>query len=501
MAILAANLDYTDKDFDSIRARIFDLISGVFPRWTARQVANFGDILIESFAFMGDVLGKYQDNQAAESRWSVATQRKNLIALAKLIGFVPATATASQVDVTLSIPGVVAGDVDFAAGQIVRTRRVADPVVFRLLTDASITAGNTSVSVTAENAEPQEENFTSTGIPNLEIVLSHLPYLDDSAVVVAGNGTYSQVDNFLDSDSTERHFTVSIDQTDRARLRFGDGISGAIPTGTIVVLYKTGGGAAGVVEDGTVTAIDGSFADSFGTPVIVSVTNPAASTPAVNRQTNEQIRQLAPLSLRVQNRTVSREDYEINARGVPTVARALMLTSNEDASIQENQGFLFIIPTGGGVPTQALKDAVLNRVTVEFPNTLTFSLVVAQTPYLAVDVVAKVWLRKGAVASVVKASILSNLAAYFAVQNEDGTPNEEIGFGYDYLVSTGEVEAQLPLSDVFNVVRDTAGVRKIGDDPTDFTLNGAHSDVTLLLREFPILGDVTLINGETDTPL
>ena len=38
-----------------------------------------------------------------------------------------------------------------------------------------------------------------------------------------------------------------------------------------------------------------------------------------------------------------------------------MLTSNEDASIDENAGVLYVIPQGGGLPTPALKNLVLDR--------------------------------------------------------------------------------------------------------------------------------------------
>ena len=501
MAILGENLDYTDKDFDALRARLFNLIGSVFPTWTALQVANFGNLLIEGYAFVGDVLTKYQDNQARESRWSVATQRKNLIALAKLIGFEPATATASQVDVALSIPAAVAGDVTIPAGTVVRTRDVTTAVLFRLLADAVIQAGTTSVVATAENAEPQDDAFASPGTPNLELVLGSIPYIDGTAVVAAGNGVFAEVDNFLDSTSVDRHFTVTVDQNDRATVRFGDGITGVIPTGTILVAYKTGGGASGVVEADTVKVIEGSFTDAFGTVVQVSVTNAAASTPATNRHTVEQIRVLAPLSIRVLNRTVSREDYEINALRIPQVARALMLTSNEDGAIGENTGILFIVPVGGGLPTADLKDDVLEMVTVTFPNTLTFSLTVQDPLYKAIDVFARVWIRKGFSPAAVKSAILSNLAAFFAVQNPDGTQNEAVGWGFDFVEEEGDPVGMLPLSDLYNVVRDTAGVRKIGDTVADFTLNGTYSDVQLLLREFPTLGTVTLINAETGTPL
>lgn len=501
MPVLGDQLDYTDKDFASLRLRLFNLISSVFPTWTQTQVANFGNLLIELYGFVGGVLTKYQDNQARESRWSVATQRKNLIAMAKLIGYEAPTATASQVDVTISIAAPVAGSVTFPTGTVVRTRNVADPVTFRLISDVVIPAGGTSATGTAEDADPQEEAFASSGTPNLEIMLGRTPYLDGSATVIAGNGTFTEVDNFLESGNTDRHFTLTVDQNDRATLRFGDGIVGAIPTGTITVSFKTGGGAAGVVEAGTVRIIEGAFTDSFGTAVVASVTNAAASSPASDRASVEEIREEAPLSLRVLTRTVTREDFEINALRVPGVARALMLTSNQDTAIAENSGYLFIVPDGGGAPTQALLDAVEEMVTVTYPHTLTFSLIVAPALYKVVNVAAKVWVRKGFTAAQARADIEAELASFFSVRNVDGTLNTRIGWGYEFVEEEGDPVGLLPLSDVFNAVRDVASVRKIGTEEPDFTLNGVHDDLSILLREWPVLGTITLINGETGATL
>lgn len=502
MALLGENLDYTDKDFDSLRTRLFNLIASVFPTWTSRQIANFGNLLVEMYAFVGDVLCKYQDNQAIESRWSKANQRKNLIALAKLIGYEPATATAAQVDVTISISAATGANVSFPAGTVVRTRSISNPVEFRLLSDAIIPAGSTSVSdITAENSESQSDIFTSTGVPNISFQLPSTPYIDNSAIISAGNGVYTEVDNFLDSDSTDLHFTVVVDQNDKALIRFGDGINGVIPVGTITVVYKTGGGTSGIVEASSVTVIEGNFRDDNGVVVQASVTNPNASTTAIDRQTVAQIKELAPLSLRVLNRTVSREDYELNARRVTGVSRALMLTSNEETAIQENNGFLFIIPTGGGQPTQDLKDQVLEMVTVTYPNTLTFNLTVSGASFKTVDVYARIRLATGQNATTVKSRIETNLQNFFAIEDSDGIANEAMGFGYDFKEDESDNVGQLPLSDVFNVVRDTEGVRKIIASVSSFTLNGEYSDVELLLREFPQLGTVTLINDETGAAL
>jgi hypothetical protein len=210
---------------------------------------------------------------------------------------------------------------------------------------------------------------------------------------------------------------------------------------------------------------------------------------------------LAPESIRVLSRTVSREDYEVNARRLPEVARALMLTSNEDAGIAENTGILFVIPRGGGVPSPALKDAVKQQVTVVFPNTLTFQVAVQDPVYLRVDVQATVFLRQGANAKVVRAGIQKALASFFAVSLPDGTPNPTVDFGWNVKDANGDPAGEVAVSDVFDIVRDVAGVRKIGDGPDDFLLNGARADLLLGTREFPALGQVTLVSGDTRQPL
>jgi hypothetical protein len=439
MAQLAQATDYSDKDFDSLRLRLQNLVRSVFPEWTDFNVASFGNVLLELFAFVGDLLGFYQDNQARESRIATATQRKNLIALTKLLGFRPAGARAATADGVFTLAAVPAAQVTLRAGTRVRTASVTAPVVFQLLDDVTIPAGASPPTATGalEHSEPQEELFASSRLPNQEVALPATPFLDGSAFVSAGNGSYSEVPNFLGSGAADRHFIVVVDQSDRATIRFGNGVNGVIPSGTITVGYKTGGGAKG----------------------------------------------------------------NVNERRLSEVARALMLTSNEDAGIAENTGILYVIPRGGGLPSQALKDAVRDQVTVVFPSTLTFQVAVQDPNYLAIDVQATVFLRQGANAAAVRSAIQKALADFFAVSLPDGTPNPNVDFGFNLKDAAGDPTGEIALSDVFNVVRDVTGVRKVGDGSDDFLLDGAREDVPIDVREFPVLGVVTLLNGDTGLPL
>ena len=496
MAFFDGNIDYTDKDFDSLRARLFNLIRSAFPTWTEQEIANFGNIMVEAFAFVGDVLGFYQDNQARESRIVTAEQRRNLLALAKLVGYKAQGQSAASVDLTLTLSQPPVGDVNIAIGDTFRTLEITEPVVFQSLEAASIPAGTNPPTVTfaAENSDSASESFPSTGLPSQELLLSETPYLDNSLVITAGNGAYTVVDDFLDSGSGDRHVTVVVDENDQARVRFGNGIAGAIPLGTIVCDYKTGGGPQGNVEENSIRRVDKTYVDSFSNPVTPTVSNVNRASGGDTRQSVASIKESAPRSTRVLNRTVAREDYEINALKVSGVARAVMLTSNERPGILENQGQLVVLPDGGGMPSAALKQAVLNEVTVTFPNTLTFLVEVIDPDFVTVDISAKVRLGTGVSAVVADAAIRAAIQEFFALQLSNGAANPSMDFGY-------VIDGVVAFSDVYNLIRDTAGVRRMSDAPDALLLNLSASDVDVDVYQFPVLGTVVLLNDETSLPL
>ena len=507
MPLLPRNTDYTDKDFLSLRSRLFNLIRSVFPTWTDYETANFGNMLVELYAHAGDVLTFYMDALALEGKVTTATQRRSLLSLGAQVGYKPKGASAATVDVFVSLSRTPVGSVTIPAGTLIRTAGITDPIVFQTLATIFISAGNPihSATVAAEHSRTYSENYISNGLRDITIGLQATPYLDGSAVISATNGAYTEVENFLDSGDLDRHYVVTVNQNDRAIIRFGNGTNGAIPTGTITVSYKTGGGREGNIEAQKLVSMVGSFFDSLGNPVQVNVINNVAATGGENRDSVEQIRAAIPQYVRALTRTVAREDFEIHAREVAGVQRALMLSSDQDASIPENTGKLFIIPSGGGLPSNTLKESVFDYLNEERPYTITFQLQVQDPVYKPIHVQAKVYLARGYNSSSVKAAIQANLATFFALTIQDDLgntiDNPTVDFGYNYKKNDGTAASEVAYSDIYNVVRDTPGVRKIEDSLGGFTLNGLQSDVNILLREFPILGTVTLINGDTNSPL
>lgn len=518
--LLSQSLDFTDRDFDSLRARLRNIISSVFPTWTDDNVADFGNILIEEFAFVGDVTAKYQDAQSRETRWTQATQRKSILSLVAMIGYQPRGISAATAEETFTLlSGPAAADVVLPAGSTVSTLDVGNTITFQLLAPLTIAAGTTTATATVENSSFSEDVFQSSGLPNQRFSLGQTPYIDGTASVVAADGAYVQVANFLNSGATDRHYVLSVDSNARATIIFGNGVLGAVPQGTITVDSKIGGGSAGRVDANTLQQLNGTFTDAHGNAVQIGVNNAFASVGGDDAQTVAQIQQLAPLSVRVAGgRTIAREDFEIGARLVPGVARALMTTSNEDPGVQENRGILYLVPPGAGVLPQSTIDAVAAYFTAN-PYPTCFRLSIRQAPYLVVNVFATIYRAAGVSPSQAKASVTATLQSLFAdtiqplgVFRADGSvwqpsatnPNPDAGkvnplidFGFNLQNADGSPIGGLPFSDVYEAIALTRGIRKVGAGALDVTLNGARADLAIGVNQFPVLGAVQLVDGFT----
>src|SRR5512136_1582667 len=178
MALLPANFDFTTNDFDSIRLRLIALVKSVFPDWSDFSVASFGTILLEMYAFVGDIITFYLDNQARESRLSTATQRKNVIALARMLGYKLPGARAATAVIEVRLARVPTAAVTIPKGTVVRTQEVTEPVKFQLIEDAVIPAGMTLplVTVIAEHSRTHTQLYDTRGLADLDIILDHTPF-------------------------------------------------------------------------------------------------------------------------------------------------------------------------------------------------------------------------------------------------------------------------------------------------------------------------------------
>ena len=84
------SVDYTSRDYDALRAElIYRVKDRTDNKWLGNDPADFGLALIESFAYMGDLVNYYIDRIANESYILTATQRQSLLNLASMYGYYP----------------------------------------------------------------------------------------------------------------------------------------------------------------------------------------------------------------------------------------------------------------------------------------------------------------------------------------------------------------------------------------------------------------------------
>lgn len=514
---------YTELDHAALDARLRELFGSLYPKIDLSSQAEFTRLIIGAFANIGDRLAYLINRLARESRILTATQRRMLIGLVKLIGYRPPGATAATADLVFTLAAPHGEDIPIPVDTIVKTKDRDNPVRFRTLFAGVILAGATTITLTGEHSVAESDAWLSNERANQEFQLSRSPYVDNSLVITTPAGLWTEVGNFLASRGTDRHFMTIIDAQDRATVRFGDGRNGAIPLGPITGDYKTGGGIAGRLLEGALEVIESTIVDASGVPVTaITVTNPSKTSGGDDRQSNALIKLLAPESIRVIGAVRCREDYEIVARAVPGAARALMLTRRQDPSVLPNEGFLYVVPTGGTDPSEALLEAIARQFGDEVyvggaanplrfprgphPKETTFQLRVRGASYAPINVLTKVNLRSGFSAAAVKGNIMSALQSFFApmvdIRTLDPTteltgevPNPRLDFGFNLKDKDGNPSPFLSWSTLLNVVIDATGVLDVDPGVDGFLLNDVRNNVSLELRSFPKLGNVTIINA------
>jgi hypothetical protein len=83
------DIDYLARDFHSLRRALLDFAARRYPDWKEPIEADFGAMMMEIMAAMGDHFAYQQDRIDAETRFGSATQRASLAAHARLVDYRP----------------------------------------------------------------------------------------------------------------------------------------------------------------------------------------------------------------------------------------------------------------------------------------------------------------------------------------------------------------------------------------------------------------------------
>jgi hypothetical protein len=389
-SLYVPQVDYTSRDFTSIRDDLLSLIPNFAPQWTSRDSSDFGVVLVELFAYMGDLLNYYVDRAANESFISSSTQRDTVVKLAKLLNYTPNSLTGATGTVTFSNTGSSA--ITVAAGAVVNSNPDAagNQVTFETSSSITVPAAVGSVYGTANVGVKQGQTTTETigisdGTAYQTFKLSNGGVLtNDTITVLVGATTYTKVPYTIDYGPSDAVYSIYTDGTGNTYIQFGDGVSGKIPPSSssvnISYRYTTTAGSIGNVAANTITTV---VSDNTGASIsYLNVNNASACSGGQDAESTDSIRLNAPLALRSLNRAVSLRDYAQLAVQVPGIAKANAAASNY------TQITLYIAAAGGYASSTSLKNSVTNYFAGKTPPNTSISIYdfTPVFPYLSVTV-------------------------------------------------------------------------------------------------------------------
>jgi hypothetical protein len=358
------SIDYTSRDFYSLKS---DLIKRVQQRvnvdgkqWDGADPSDFGVVMIEAFAHVGDLVNYYIDRVANENFLLTATQRQSLLDLAatygyEVSGYRQAETNASftnPTDVDMLVPAgtqlttSVVTSVNMVEYTTELTFTVVEDVVVPASEDGVVAGQAVGVLVHGEDISHRPENFanpddpqdiageligTSTGLANQTWILSSNQIVDGSIRIFVKNGDYytewRRTDHLADENSNAPVYEARFDENNYWTITFGDNIAGAIPTiyEPIKAVYYIGGGPEANIDANKVFVVSSIPQNSgvTGTDLVgLGVENIDKGVNGENPESNDSIRKQAPKAISTLNRAVTLKDYENLTLAISGVGKA-----------------------------------------------------------------------------------------------------------------------------------------------------------------------------------
>ena len=352
-----STFDYTSRDYAAIQYDLLQRAQNQLPEWTSREPSDFGMVMVDLWAYMGDILHYYVDRAAGESFLQTATQRESILAIANLLDYVPAGRRAATATIQLDASLTTASDnapiylpryTRFLARPLVDT---ASPVVFTLnspiafvgtsagasaaLTHNGMTFSpyvkTTPLTVFLTEGEIFTETYSSTGLSGQQLTLRNTGVVTESITVTVNEGpsssevSYTYVPRLISATNNERVFGVDVTADNYSVVVFGNSVNGRIPVinSTITITYRRSRGSAGNVLANSINRIESTIvSNSPSLDGLVVVPNALAAVGGIDTESISSMKANIPASFRSQDRAVSLQDYMDIVKRVPGIVKA-----------------------------------------------------------------------------------------------------------------------------------------------------------------------------------
>ena len=327
-------IKFTNLDFDQIKTSIKDYIraNSDFTDFDF-EGSNFS-VLIDTLAYNTYITAFNSNMIVNESFLDSATVRENVVSLARNVGYVPRSRTASQ--------AVISFDITTSGNTPTHTLQAgllcvgsSNDTTFVFSIPESITTTTTQLTDNAGNIISSTSSFNDiivyqgTYLTKTFIVDGSLDqrfilensFIDTSTIIVKVSGIsdttereYRKVDNILNISNTSEVYLIQEITDERYELLFGDGIFGkkldnesTISVSYIVTDGVEGNGPSSFSYAGSVTSSSNQILLPTTTPQITTL---QSASNGGNIESIDSIKYFAPRLYSSQYRAVTARDYE-----------------------------------------------------------------------------------------------------------------------------------------------------------------------------------------------
>ena len=370
---------FANLDFDQIKTSIKDYL---------RANSNFTDfdfegsnfsVLIDTLAYNTYITAFNSNMTVNESFLDSATVRENVVSLARNVGYVPRSRTASTAEVTFSVSTTATTPtLTLQAGLVCVGSIGSSSYVFSSPSNVSADVVNgtaTFSSLKIKEGTFLKKQFTVDGSLDQRFILNN-SFIDTSTIVVYVKGTsdtglgrvYSLAENIFDIDSTSEIYLLQEVQDEKYELLFGDGYfgkkldNGAIITVTYIVTDgKDGNGADAFSFAGTLQDASGNTIVPTNT---ITVTTNQRSQNGADIEGIDSIKYFAPRIYSSQYRAVTARDYEaiIKSKVYPDTESVSVVGGEELTPPQFGKVLISIKPKNGTYVSDFNKQQIQNKL-------------------------------------------------------------------------------------------------------------------------------------------
>jgi hypothetical protein len=335
---MASNkLSVSELDFDNIKSNLKTFLQNQSEFQDYDFEGSGFAILLDLLAYNTHYLGFNANMLANEMYLDSADIRKNIVSLAKMLGYTPTSPKAPTASIDILVNNATGASITMAKGTSFTT--TVDGTTYQFVTNASHTITPSSgvyrfssipvyegtlvtFKYTVDTSDPDQRFI----IPSVNADTSTLKVTVQNSVSDTTTSTWSKATGFTSLDNTSKVYFLQEGEEGKFEVYFGDGVIGqSLTDGNIVILEyivsnKTeANGASTFTLSGSV----GGFTD-------VTITTVSSAQGGAEAQTKESIRYNAPLQYARQDRAVTTSDYETLVQELYPNAQSVSAWGGED---------------------------------------------------------------------------------------------------------------------------------------------------------------------------